>query len=364
MKQELTMSAPSAKPSATIEAYYTICPLLVASNIAVELGFLDEEFHRVGAWPIYLRSLENNQGWLPHFRHSKERLFRDGGAIPAIWAKADLTDTTLIATTAAQKPGQILVRADGKIRRIADLKGRRIGVSRSQNTNRVDVMHAGAIQGITHSLELSGLTLSEVSIVEFKDDGDPLALKPAAKPADLWAQLRIRQQNPSKESQALAEGLVDAIYIGAGQAPTFLASGQFTVIEDLDRYPDWTLKNSHGPYTTVVNTQFAKDHPQIVVAFLRASIRAGQWINANRAAAAELFAQVTLHADPGHITKTLNTTDFVPRLSAQNLAALELKKNFLFHQGYLKKDFSIKDWADPSFLEQAHASFLPTAHVR
>ena len=28
--------------------YYTICPVLVASNIAVEFGWLDEEFKRVG----------------------------------------------------------------------------------------------------------------------------------------------------------------------------------------------------------------------------------------------------------------------------------------------------------------------------
>jgi hypothetical protein len=27
-----------------VEAHYTICPVFVASNIAVELGWLDEEF--------------------------------------------------------------------------------------------------------------------------------------------------------------------------------------------------------------------------------------------------------------------------------------------------------------------------------
>jgi ABC-type nitrate/sulfonate/bicarbonate transport system substrate-binding protein len=358
------MSAAPLTDSQPLETYYSICPLLVASNIAVELGWLDEEFDRVGASAVYLRSLENNQGWLAHFRHSKARLLRDGGAIPALWAKADLADTTLIATTAAQKPGQILVRADGKIRRIADLQGKRIGVPKSLNTERVDVLHAVAIQGLSNSLELAGLSLDAVSIVEIKDDGDPTFLKPAARPAALWAQLRSHHQRLSQEVQALAQGHVEAVHIGAGQAPALLASGQFTVIDDLERYPDWTLKNSNGPYTTVVDTRFAKDHPQIVVAFLRASIRAGHWINANRDAAAELFTRVTLLPDADFIRQTLGTLDFVPQLSAQNLAALELKKNFLHRLGYLKNDFSVNDWADGSYLEQAHASLQPQVHVR
>ena len=107
-----------------VEAYYTICPVLVASNIAVELGWLDEEFKRAGGKATFLRSLPENGGWLPHYRHSFNPLFRDGGAIPTLWAKADLTDTTLIATTASQRAGQVVVRAGSGIRRVQDLAGR------------------------------------------------------------------------------------------------------------------------------------------------------------------------------------------------------------------------------------------------
>jgi ABC-type nitrate/sulfonate/bicarbonate transport system substrate-binding protein len=291
-------------------------------------------------------------------------LFRDGGAIPAIWAKADVTDTTLIATTAAQKPGQVLVRADGKIRRVADLKGKRIGVPKSRNSERIDVLHAAAIQGFTYSLELAGLTREAVSFVDIEDNGDPTFLQPAARPSALWTQLHNHHQRQGNDVQALAAGDVDAIHIGAGQSPALVATGQFTVIEDLDRYPDWTLKNAHGPYTTAVDSQFAKDQPQIVVAFLRAAIRAGHWINANRDAAAELFTRVTFAPDAAFIRQAIGTLDFVPRLSAQNLTALELKKNFLHQQGYLKNTFSVHQWADASFLEQAHASLLAEAHTR
>ncbi len=52
---------PAAAPAPT-EALYTICPVLAASNVAAELGWLDEEFQRVGAKATYLRSLPDNAG--------------------------------------------------------------------------------------------------------------------------------------------------------------------------------------------------------------------------------------------------------------------------------------------------------------
>ena len=93
-----------------------------------------------------------------------------------------------------------------------------------------------------------------------------------------------------------------------------------------------------------------------MVAFLRAAIRAGRWINANPAAAAELFTRVTFNSDPALVRAALQGRDFVPQLSAQNLAALELKKRFLREHGYIKGDFRVADWADARFLQQAHAS--------
>ncbi|WP_275629353.1 hypothetical protein [Pseudomonas sp. 273] len=228
------------------EALYTLCPLPIASNIAVELGWLDEEFQRVGARARYLRSLPDNQGWLPHFRHSRDDLIRDGGAVPALWARADLSDTLLVASTASQRPGQILVRAGAGIRRVAQLAGCKVGVPRSANRERIDVLNALAEQTLHYSLELAGLDREQVQVVEFEDHGDPRELQPAQRPAALWAQLREHHQ-AAVAVQALADGAIDALVVQAWQAPGLLQDGRFTVIEDLDRYPDWTLKNVNGP---------------------------------------------------------------------------------------------------------------------
>ena len=338
-----------------VTAFYSICPLLVASNLAVELGWLDEEFERVGAKARYLRSLPGNGGWLSHFDHSQTGLIRDGGATPALWARADHSDTVLLATTATQRAGQILVRADGRIRQVADLFGKRIGVPISRNAQRIDVLKVVAEQGIGSALSLADMQPHQVRLVPIEDEGDPHDLLPAYRPAALWAQLRALHSGPGAELQALAEGRIDALHVNYGHVPKLLASGQFTVIEDLERHPDWTLKNQNGPYVTTVDRAFAESHPETVVAFLRAAIRAGRWITQFPEAAASLLTRVTFLPDAAFIANSLRGRELVPNLAPPNLAALQLKQDFLLRHGYLQQAVDVQAWAQPDYLAQAHA---------
>jgi hypothetical protein len=50
--------------------------------------------------------------------------------------------------------------------------------------------------------------------------------------------------------------------------------------------------------------------------------------------------------------------DMVPNLSPQNLAAIEIGKDFMVSHGYIKNDFDVKQWAAPQFLEQAAKELL------
>jgi ABC-type nitrate/sulfonate/bicarbonate transport system substrate-binding protein len=350
-----TRTAPQTSAPQVTEALYTICPVLAASNVADELGWLDEELRRVGARATYLRSLPDNAGWLPHYTHGAPNLFRDGGAIPTIQARADLADTRLIALTWAQTGGQLLALAGAGIHRTGDLRGRRIGLFKSLRRDKIDFQRATAHRSILLALQLAGLSPGDVELVDVDDADDP-RFQPARKPVELWAQYRAKRATAGEDLAALRDGRVDAIFGHAGRARALVASGEVTVIEDLARHPDWTLQVANGPFTTAVSAGFAEDHPEVVVAWLRAAIRAGRWINANRAAAAEIFARVTVTPDPAFIAEFIAAFDFVPNLSPLNLRAIELERDFLRLHGYVKNDLDVRAWAAPHFLGEAHRS--------
>ncbi|MFT3828167.1 MAG: ABC transporter substrate-binding protein [Opitutaceae bacterium] len=351
-----TLSAPATSTATTpalTEAYYTICPVLTASNVAVELGWLDEEFKRVGAKATYLRSLPDNAGWIPHYTHSLDPLFRDGGSIPTIQARADLTRTKLIALTWAQTGGQIVIRVASGINRVEDLQGRRIGLFKSLNRAKIDFSRATAERGILLALKLAGLRRADVQIVDI-EDADDHRFTIATKPAELWSQSRAARLASGPDIEALKEGRVDAIYANHGRSHSLVKTGEYKIIEDLANHPDWTLQVANGPFTTAVSADFAEKHPEVIVAWLRAAIRAGRWINANRAAAAEIFKRVTFFSCAKQIERAIAHYDFVPNLSAQNLAATTIEKNFLRDHGYVKNDFDVAtQWADRRFLDEA-----------
>jgi hypothetical protein len=48
----------------------------------------------------------------------------------------------------------------------------------------------------------------------------------------------------------------------------------------------------------------------------------------------------------------------VPNLSPLNLASVEIGKNFMLKNGYIKNDFDVHEWAAPEFLEQAARELL------
>lgn len=343
------------------ELVYTICPVLVASNVALELGWIGEELDRVGARATYLRSLNEPGIWRAHYDHTHPALIRDGGNSPAIHAHAEVRPTVLLGLTQAQPAGQIVVRADSDIYRVGDLKGRRFGLYRSTNGEKIDHRRATSHRGILVTLALHGLKPEDVEWVDVAD-ADAHAEAPSTSPAGIWAQRHTSIEDllpgvHTHEAAALLDGRIDALYdYSVGNAVLLERTGLFKVIEDLDRYPDWTLRIANAPRTLAVSREFAVENRDVVVAYLRALVRAGKWINANPDAAAPIFLRSTIYRDAGEIAKALRKYDLVHALSPQLRAGLAIEKKFLLDHGYLKKDFSIDDWADPSFLEEAHQS--------
>jgi ABC-type nitrate/sulfonate/bicarbonate transport system substrate-binding protein len=338
------------------EVFHTLCPGPQASYFSVAHGWTQEELAKVGARLTYLRSIPDTNELWPHVGHRSESLIREGGNHPPIWARADVSDTLLVATLAPNPSGgQLVVRADDDIFAVSDLRGRKIGVPKGRNTKKLDFNRVPLHRGVINALRVNGVYPDDVEIVNLEHD-DFAVEKPSSTPAERAGRYTAAKALEAHDVIALSEGVVDAIFSTSKKTQALEATGKFKVIEDLGQRPDWTITGASTPVVTV-SARLAKQHPEYIVAYLRAAIRGGRWVNENPRAAAELFAKNSgPHLDVNTLAAELAAQDFVPKLDPKALAGLEVQKRFLKTYGYLRNDFDIGDWIAPRFLKDALAS--------
>lgn len=340
------------------EVYYTNCPLVSASNVDQELGWTKEEYKKIGVKYGFLRSRKEND-WYPHYIHNLPNLIRFGGLFPPVHVQADITRTRLLGVTHVYEGGVMMVRARDDIYNMSDLKGKKIGLSKSMNQIKTDWWRIQEEQGIELMLRKNGMTRADVEIVEFPYADDwynkPEMLAPMENPSELWLKRDHKHDLAFRPLEtALENGVVDAIYNQSGVLSQLSeATGKFKSIEDLSKYPDWTLQVANVPAVITCSEEMAEKHPELVVAFLKGMIKVGRWSNRNKPAAAEILDKQTFYLDVEHTLRGIEEVDMVPNLSAQNLAAVEIGKDFMLSHGYIKRDFDVQKWAAPEFLEMA-----------
>ena len=341
------------------EVWYTNCPLVSASNVDQELGWTREEYKKIGVKFDFFRNTREND-FYPHYIHNLDNLIRFGGLFPPVQVHADIRRTRLLGVThVPYEGGAMMVRARDKIYRMKDLKGKKIGLSKSLNTIKNDWWRIQEEQGIELMLMMNDMTRKDVEIVEFPypDDwyNDPKMLEPLYNPSDLWLQRDHKHDLAFRPLEtALEKGVVDAIYT---QSKVFQhlqeATGKFKAIEDLSKYPDWTLQVANIPAVITCTDVMAKEHPELAVAFLKGMIRVGRWANEHKHAAAVILNKQTYYLDVEDTYRGIKDVDMVPNFSPQNLVSVEIGKDFMLSHGYIKNDFDVKKWAAPEFLEQA-----------
>ena len=346
------------------EVWYTNCPLISASNVDQELGWTREEYKKIGVKYDYFRNTSEND-FYPHYIHNLDNLIRFGGMFPPIQVHADIRRTRLLGLTHVPREGGVMmVRARDDIYRMTDLKGKKIGLTKSLNRIKNDWWRIQEEQGIELMLRMNGMTRDDVKIVEFPyaDDwyNDPKMLEPLYNPSDLWIQRDHKHDLAFRPLEtALLKGVVDALYT-QGKVTQHLmeATGKIKAIEDLSRYPDWTLQVANIPATITCTDVMAEKHPELAVAFLKGMIRVGRWANEHKHAAAAILDKQTFYLDVEDTYEGIKHIDMVPNLSPQNLVSVEIGKDFMLSHGYIKNDFDVKKWAAPEFLEKAAKELL------
>jgi ABC-type nitrate/sulfonate/bicarbonate transport system substrate-binding protein len=340
-----------------VQVFYTYCHLVHAGSVDHELGWVAEELARHGARLGYFLSVQEPD-FYPHYTHGLESLFRFGGCIPAIHVNADLVDTVLLGLQWFWEGGGMLVRADDGIESMADLSGRRVGLSRSLNTAKVDYRRITEERGLELLLRLHDMRRDDLEIVDrpFPDDryeGQTMA-EPLPDLLDFWraygvpADLLQRPLQPDLEA-----GVIDACFVTDPFGLEYAGSEPVRLVGSLAGRRDRTLQVGGAPYALTCTRRFAEEHPELVTAYLRGLVRAGRWANADKVATAALLGRTGFFPPAATVLRTAGTMDLVPNLSAGNLAAIEAVKRWMLAGGHIQRDFDVAGWAAPEFLAAA-----------
>ena len=346
------------------EVYYTNCPLVSASNVDQELGWTKSEYKKMGVNYLYLRARTEND-WYPHYIHNLDNMIRFGGLFPPINVHADIRRTRLLGVTQVYEGGVMMVRSRDDIYRMTDLKGKKIGISKSMNQIKNDWWRIQEHQGIELMLRMNGMTMDDIELVEFPyaDDwyNDPvMAGPPMENPSELWLKRDHKHDLAFRPLEtALEKGVIDAMY-SQSKVLSCLSevTGKFKAIEDLSRYPDWTLQVANVPAVITCTDVMAEQHPELAVAFMKGMIKVGRWANEYKQAAAAILDKQTFYRDVEDTYEGIRRVDMVPNLSPQNLVSVEIGKDFMLKHGYIKNDFDVHAWAAPEFMEQAARELL------
>jgi len=338
--------------------------MVSANNVDQELGWCKEEYKKIGVEYAYFRHAPENN-FYPHYIHNLDNLVRFGGLYPPIHVHADMRRTVLLGATQVYEGGVMMVRARDDIFRMEELKGKKVGLTKSLNTIKTDWWRIQEHAGIELMLRIHGMTMKDVEIVEFPYPDDwydkpEMLVPPMNNPSELWLRRDHKHDLAFRPLEtALLKGTVDALYTQSKVTQQLMeATGKLKAIEDLARYPDWTMQMANCPAVITCTDVMAKEHPELVLAYMRAMIKVGRWANEHKRAAAAILNRQTFYQDAEHTYEGIKHVDMVPSLSAQNMEAIKIGKDFMLSHGYIKNDFDVDKWAAPKFLEQAATEVL------
>ncbi|MCW5695099.1 MAG: ABC transporter substrate-binding protein [Bauldia sp.] len=329
--------------------WYTRCPVPTPLGIAVQLGWVAEAFGRDGIAVESVFDHKDPAVRKSHFDHHLAYSFRQGGNIPAIWARSRGAKSRLIGITWTDEFQAIITLPERGIAKTEDLAGRRFGLTRNDGEF-VDINRAIALKGLTSALSLVGLEPEAVDLVDL-----PIGSYFGADPDPALFGLR-RAHAYRTEIRALVDGKVDAIYVkGAEGLAAANLIGARSVVE-FGFHPDPKIRiNSGTPRTLTVDETFLDERPDLVARLVAEVQRAGRWAAAHpeetrRIVATEIGvsedAVVAAHGPA--LARSLSLG-----LDANLVAAIDHYKTFLFTAGFLPADFALAEWISEEPLQAA-----------
>src|SRR6218665_3619554 len=182
--------------------WYTRTPNPTPLGLASQLGWFLEEFRADGIKVFTLDEAPDPKVRGSRADHHLVNSVRQGGNVPAIWARARGGATRVIGLNWLDEYQGIITRRGSGIVAPKDLRDRRVGLPLF--SNRIESHRAEALHGFLVALELGGLQASQVEFVDVALRWPAVAqgrghYGPLAEYAGLF--------------EALEAGDVDAIYV-------------------------------------------------------------------------------------------------------------------------------------------------------
>lgn len=322
--------------------WYTRCPVPTPLGLAARQGWFDDEFRADG---LTLRTLQDTADPAlreSHYDHRLPASFRQGGNVPAIWARARGADTRVIGLNWVDEAQLILARPDSGLRGPADLVGRRIGVP--VHGNSIDHQRASALRGITVALEVGGLQVKDVTLIDLT-----VPVRPATTG---W---NAAGGSYATEFEALETGKVDVIFTKGARGLQAAVERGAHILYDLRSHPDPRKRANNGaPRPITVDAALIAARPDLVVRFLRRIVDTGAWAKAHAEETVAYIARESGSTDEwvrrayGADIHLQQGTDLAPAW----VEALTGYKDFLLEWGFITADFDVQAWIDPAPLAE------------
>lgn len=274
--------------------------------IGRQKGWFDEEFKALNAkveWsefpsgPPLLESLASNRVDLS--------FLGDGALIAGI--DKNLPFKVIAQTGTGESNVRILVQKNGDIKKIEDLKGKTVGVA-SGTTGHVYLIKA---------LKAHGLTIDDVKLINLQPDDAQAAFE--SKQLDAWAVWNPYYLNNVEKGNAIALEVNKKIL---------------------------------APGAVIARTGFAKEHPELVEAYLRAYKKAADWQIENPDEASQIYSDETKIT--ANIVKKIITAE-EPNIffTKESIKAQQDSIGTLAAVGYIKKSFNFEEHINNKYIDKA-----------
>lgn len=333
--------------------WYTRCSVPTPFSFAAQYGWFKQEFEADGIAVKSLRESASADERASHFEHHLPNSFRQGGSVPAIWARAKGQDTKVIALTWTDEHQAIIALPASGIRDAADLKGRRIGIP--QHSITIDHNRASALRAFDLVLQREELSLADVTIVDLPDDD--AGAEPEVRRGLSDGKRRIHTY--VNEARALGAGLVDAIYVKDVRGHEVASVLGAEVIVDIGNDPDPLLRTSNcTPRPLTVSAELLRTRPDLVDRFLARVVEAGEALVGDPDEAVRGIAGETGWSEPA-VRRAFGPDVHLhlrAGLDPEAIAAFDRFITWLAEHGVIAQDFAVANWIDAEPLKRVLAS--------